>query len=34
VEDATEDPGSLDVALLVEDRKRSVAVRSQEEKAR
>jgi RNA polymerase sigma-70 factor (ECF subfamily) len=34
VEEATEDPGSLDVAVLVEDRKKSVAVRSQEEKAR
>jgi RNA polymerase sigma-70 factor (ECF subfamily) len=34
VKDATEDPGSLDVAVLVEDRKKSVDVRSQEEKAR
>ena len=31
VEEATEDSGSLDVAVLVEDRKKSVAVRSQEE---
>ncbi len=34
VEGATEDPGSLDVAVLVDERKKSVAVRSQEEKAR
>ena len=34
VKDATEDPGSLDVAVLVDERKKSVPVRSQEEKAR